>query len=146
MPATTIAVSRFSDLDVATLYAVLRLRVQVFVVEQRCPYLELDGRDTEPSALHVIARAGNQVVGYLRLLTEPDGTRRVGRVCVASAHRGEGVSERLLVEALSRCPGNDVVLDSQSYLQQWYARHGFVAAGPEFVEDGIPHVPMRLVR
>jgi len=139
----TIESRPFAGLDSATLYAVLRLRVDVFVVEQRCPYPELDGRDIEASALHVVARGDGNVVGYLRLLTEPDGRRRIGRVCVASVYRRNGVAGRLVTEALRHCDGDEVMLDSQSHLQGWYARHGFEVAGPEFVEDGIPHVPMR---
>jgi len=145
VPDLTVESRTFADLDPMTLYAILRLRVDVFIVEQRCAYPELDGRDTEASALHITARAGEELVGYLRLLTEPDGTRRIGRVCVARGHRGRGVSERVLLQALSHCVGDVVVLAAQSHLQSWYARHGFAAAGAEFVEDGIPHVPMRLL-
>ena len=143
MPEPTVESRTFADLDVTTLYAIMRLRVDVFVVEQRCLYHELDGRDMEGAALHVVARDSERVVGYLRLLTEPDGSRRIGRVCVARGHRGGGVADRLMAEALRHCDHDAVVLDAQSHLQRWYARHGFVAAGAEFVEDGIPHVPMR---
>ena len=143
MPDPALFVCGVADLDLPTLYGILRLRVDVFVVEQRCPYPELDGRDLEDSTLHVVARDGADVVGYLRLLTEPDGTRRIGRVCVAAHRRGGGLAERLMAEALGRCGGYVVVLDAQSHLRRWYENLGFVVAGPEFVEDGVPHVPMR---
>ncbi len=139
---TQVQVARFQDLDVTTLYALLRLRVDVFVVEQQCPYPELDGRDTEPETLHLWIDDGAAVLGYLRLLTDPEGAR-VGRVCVAMQGRGRGVAEDLMHAALARCTG-PVVLDAQAHLSGWYERLGFVVAGPRFLEDGIPHVPMRL--
>ena len=143
MPEVTITVCGFADLDPPTLYGILRLRVDVFVVEQRCPYPELDGRDLEESTLHVVARDDAEVVGYLRLLTDPDGTRRIGRVCVADGHRGEGLARRLMVAAVGRSRADPVVLDAQTHLRRWYEDLGFVVAGPGFVEDGIPHLPMR---
>jgi len=135
-------VAPFRELDNTTLYALLRLRVDVFVVEQECPYPELDGRDTEPETLHLWLEEGGSMLGYLRLLTDPEG-RRIGRVCVALEARGRGVAEALMHAALARCTG-PVVLDAQAHLSGWYERLGFVVAGPRFVEDGIPHVPMRL--
>src|SRR4028118_2343930 len=89
---TQVQVAHFRDLDVSTLYALLRLRVDVFVVEQQCPYPELDGRDAEPGTLHLWSDDGGAVLGYLRLLSDPDGTR-IGRVCVAMEGRGGGTAE-----------------------------------------------------
>ena len=138
---------RFDSLDPATLYALLRLRVDVFVVEQQCPYPELDGRDDEPGTWHVWASSADDAelppVGYLRMLVEPDGSHRIGRVCVAPGRRGEGLAGRLVAEALRLAAGHDVVLDAQSYLRGWYERLGFTPSGAEFVEDGISHLPMR---
>ena len=144
---TQVRASRFAGLDAATLYALLRLRVDVFVVEQACPYPELDGRDTEPDTVHLWVERDGRVVGCLRLLAEPalpaaPAQWRIGRVCVDTIARGEGLAEALVRAALTRCDG-PVVLDAQSYLAGWYQRLGFTAGGPEFVEDGIPHVPMR---
>jgi ElaA protein len=139
---TQVQVARFLDLDGATLYALLRLRVDVFVVEQQCAYPELDGRDTDPDTLHVWVEDAGTVLGYLRLLADPEGAR-IGRVCVALEGRGRGIAEDLMHAALARCTG-PVVLDAQAHLSGWYERLGFVVTGPRFVEDGIPHVPMRL--
>jgi ElaA protein len=138
----TLHAARFAELDAATLYALLRLRVDVFVVEQRCPYPELDGRDTEPSTVHLWLAEGGVPAGYLRLLSEPDGTARIGRVAVVRPARGAGLAGRLMAEALVRVGDRDCVLDAQSPLVGFYARLGFEVTGPEFVEDGIPHVPM----
>jgi ElaA protein len=147
-PSTTLHVARFAELDPGTLYALLRLRTDVFVVEQRCAYPELDGRDTEPGTRHLwLASDGEprQPLAYLRLLAEPDGTARVGRVCTAAAARGRGLSGRLMTAVIDLV-GDDrpCVLDAQSYLVDFYAGFGFVASGADYVEDGIAHTPMRL--
>jgi ElaA protein len=134
-------VALFEDLSAATLYELLSLRMRVFVVEQRCPYQDLDGHDTEPGTLHVWY--GEPPLAYLRMLAEPDGTTRIGRVCVAPHARGTGLARRLMLDALDLTGPYPVVLDAQSYLAGFYERLGFTASGPEFVEDGIPHVPMR---
>jgi ElaA protein len=133
-------------LDAATLYRILQLRVAVFVVEQRCPYPELDGRDLEPGAEWLWASQDGTVLATLRMLREPDGTVRIGRVATDPAARSGGVAGRLMALALERLAGTvDVVLDAQSPLEGWYRRFGFRRSGPEYVEDGIPHVPMRRV-
>ena len=140
---TPVRVAAFSALDPSTLYDLLRLRVDVFVVEQACPYHELDGRDTERGARHCWIEDHGRVVAYLRLLSEPDGATRLGRVATARDRRGEGLAARLVDHALGLA-GRPVVADVQSHLVAWYARFGFAADGPEFVADGIPHLPMRL--
>jgi ElaA protein len=137
----TVRVASFDQLDAATLYALLRLRVDVFVVEQRSPYPDLDGRDLEPSTRHLWI--GEPPVAYLRLLAEPDGTLRIGRVAVAPAARGTGLAGRLMDAALDLVGDRDCVLDAQTYLVDFYTRYGFAPTGPEFLDDGIPHLPMR---
>ena len=132
-----------ADLPPAVLYALLRLRVDVFVVEQECAYPELDGRDLEPDCVHVWAQAPDgTVAAVLRVLREPDGRGRIGRVATAQGFRGAGAAARLMGRALELLDGLDVVLDAQAHLEHWYARFGFTAAGPVYQEDGIPHVPM----
>ena len=133
----------FAALSPATLYALLRLRVDVFVVEQACPYPELDGRDTEPSTRHWWTEREGEIVACLRVLAEPDGTTRIGRVATAPALRRAGLAAQLVAAVLNEAR-RPVVLDAQAHLRGWYERLGFVVAGEDFVEDGIPHVPMRL--
>jgi ElaA protein len=139
----------FDELDARTLYRILRLRSEVFVVEQECAYPDIDGRDTEPDALHLWAEpdpASPIVAAALRVLVEPDGTRRIGRVVTAGDQRGQGLAGLLMDEALGLIPpAADIVLDAQSRLEQWYEGWGFARSGDDFVEDGIVHVPMRLV-
>ena len=143
--APAVEQARFSELDVATLYGLLRLRSDVFVVEQQICYLDLDERDREPETLHVWVADRGSVVSTLRVLLESDGAHRIGRVCTARSHRGLGLAERLIRFTCDRHPG-EVVLQAQSYLQQWYERLGFVRDGADYVDDGILHTPMRLAR
>jgi ElaA protein len=131
----------FADLDPRTGYDVWRLRQQVFVVEQDCPYPDLDGRDVEPGTRHVLVHEGPDLVGYLRLLDDGDAAR-IGRVVVAAGARGRGLAGRLMRVALAEVGSRPTRLDAQVGLADWYAGFGFAATGPEFVEDGIPHLPM----
>ena len=131
-----------ADLDGTTLYGILKLRVDVFVVEQKCAYPELDGRDLDPGARLVWIEESGDVVATLRMLDERSALR-IGRVATASAVRSAGYARRLMERALELAGDRDVVLDAQSYLQEWYERLGFVQVREEFLDDGIPHVPMR---
>ena len=132
----------FADLDVATAYDAWRLRQDVFVVEQDCPYPDLDGRDREPTTRHVLLHEDGVLLGYLRVLDDGEHAR-VGRVVLSRAGRGRGLADLLMRAALEETGDRAVVLDAQSPLARWYATHGFVVSGPEFLEDGIPHLPMR---
>ncbi len=138
----TIRVSRFADLGVDRLYQVLRLRVEVFVVEQQCPYLELDGRDTDSETEHLWVEAGGEVVAVLRILR---GTQcwQIGRVATARGHRGQGYAAALVQAATDRIGGHPIQIEAQAHLRGWYERFGFVRTGPDYLEDGIPHLPMR---
>jgi ElaA protein len=148
---TTIHSERFADLDPYTLYALLKLRVDVFVVEQSCAYPELDGRDDEPGTRHLWVTGAPEPtrgrapkpLAYTRLLTEPDGTMRIGRVVTAPEARGRGLARRLVEVAIDVDPNAATVLDAQSHLVKFYTRLGFTECGPEYLDDGIPHVPMR---
>ena len=149
------------DLDTATLYDLLKLRVAVFVVEQACPYPELDGSDLSAQTRHFwLEEKSGEVIATLRLIEGgliaggliegglieggPGGRRqfRIGRVCTRAAARGHGYATRLLQAALADVGADPCALNAQTYLIDMYARHGFVVDGDEFCEDGIPHVPM----
>jgi ElaA protein len=140
--SAAVRVAAFADLDARTAYLLCALRVEVFVVEQECAYRELDGRDLEPQTRHVWAEVDGAPIAYLRLLTEPDGVLRIGRVCVAASARGQGWAGALMDRALQEVGERPCVLDAQAHLADWYARWGFAVTGPEFLDDGIPHVPM----
>ena len=148
MTTAQLHVSSFADLDTTTLYDLLRLRVDVFVVEQRCPYPELDGRDTEPGTRHLWLARDRVPVAYLRILSDPangagPAEQRIGRVVVAPGERGAGHAGRLMAAALEVIGARPAVLDAQAHLVDFYARCGFTPTGPQFLEDGIPHIPMR---
>ncbi|GAB3972970.1 GNAT family N-acetyltransferase [Plantactinospora veratri] len=136
-------IASFTDLDTRTLHDLLKLRVDVFVVEQDCAYPELDGRDVEPGTRHLWLARGGVPIAYLRLLVDPDGVERIGRVVVARQARSGGYAGRLMTEALAMVGSRSCVLDAQAHLLDFYARFGFTVSGPEYIEDGIPHVPMR---
>lgn len=137
---------RAQDLDASTLYELLKLRVEVFVVEQACPYPELDGRDLLPETRHYwLELPDGGVVCTLRLMEEhPGGEKefRIGRVCTRRDARGHGHTTRLLAAALAEVGDYPCRINAQTYLADMYAGHGFVRDGDEYIEDGIPHVPM----
>jgi ElaA protein len=137
---------RGTELDAATLYELLKLRVEVFVVEQNCPYPELDGRDLLADTRHFwLANPAAAVTSTLRLMEEfPHGRKvfRIGRVATMKTERGRGHSTRLMQAALAEVGDDSCAISAQSHLVAMYARYGFAADGAEFVEDGIPHVPM----
>lgn len=138
----SVRVLAFDDLDARTAYEVWRLRQDVFVVEQCCPYPDLDGRDLEVGTRHVVMHDVDALVGYARVLDDGDQWR-IGRVVLSPGARGRGLADPLLEAALTACPDRPVVMDAQTPLRAWYERFGFEVVGPEFLEDGIPHLPMR---
>jgi ElaA protein len=140
-PHDEIRVASFRDLDTTTLYTLLKLRGDVFVVEQKCFYADLDGRDTEPGTRHVWLARGDEMLAYLRILDDGDA-QRIGRVVVAPAARGAGLAQRIMAEALTVVGNRPSVLDAQAHLVAFYTRFGYEVTGPEYLEDGIPHVPM----
>jgi ElaA protein len=143
----------FSALSTGELYALLALRQQVFVVEQRCPYADADGLD--PVAAHLFCVDGDaapaavpHVVACARLFAP--GVRGdaavIGRVATASSVRRTGLGRALMaraIEAIERRHGSvDIRLGAQAYLERFYGSFGFVRAGADYLEDDIPHLPM----
>ena len=131
----------FDELDPRTAYLLFQLRESVFVLEQTCRYLELDGRDLEPGTRHLWVEDDGLPVGYLRILRDDEA--RIGRVLVAKSHRGSGIAKALMQAALETIGDQPSVLEAQAYLTGWYSRFGYEQTGPEYLEDGIPHVSMR---
>jgi ElaA protein len=145
---STVALKRSwaQDLDTATLYQLLKLRVEVFVVEQKCAYPELDGLDLLPETRHLWLDDEGEVISTLRLSEEhDDGVKsfRIGRLCTAVPARGHGYTTRLLKAALAEVGSATVRLNAQTYLMDMYTKHGFKPDGEEFDDDGIMHLPMR---
>lgn len=138
-----------SELSKEELYDLLRLRCEVFVVEQTCPYQDIDGQDLAGDTCHLMACENGQLLAYLRLLDPDthDGEVVIGRVITAAAGRGRGLGHQLmehaLAEAARRWPGRPVYLSAQAHLQGYYGRYGFQAEGEVYLEDDIPHIDMR---
>ncbi|MFO7250541.1 MAG: GNAT family N-acetyltransferase [Actinomycetes bacterium] len=143
MNEPTVRVASFAELDAPTLYRLLKLRVDVFVVEQKCAYPELDGRDLEPETRHLwIEDGAGAPLAYLRVLREPDGAARIGRVVTAPHARGRGLAAALMAAALREIGDRPSRLDAQTHVAGFYARFGYRVAGEEYLDEGIPHVPM----
>ncbi|MEV6298850.1 GNAT family N-acetyltransferase [Actinoplanes sp. NPDC051861] len=140
-PHDELRVASFRDLDTTTLYGILKLRSDVFVVEQDCVYPDMDGRDLEPGTRHIWFERDGSVRAYLRVINE-NGTERIGRVVTEKDARGNGLAGKLITEALTVIGNRPSVLHAQAHLKDYYARFGFEQTGPEYLEDGIPHVPM----
>lgn len=138
---------RFDELTVHELHDLLRLRTDVFVVEQACAYAEIDGRD--PDAIHVLGRTTDGgLIACARILPPDDhGLPHVGRVVVRADHRGLGIAGDLMrfaLQELNRVHGSRrSELAAQAHLEKFYGSFGYVRQGPDYPWDGIPHVDMR---
>ncbi|MEE2030796.1 GNAT family N-acetyltransferase [Rhodococcus sp. CC-R104] len=140
---------RFATLDridPATLYRIVRLRIDVFVYEQGiiCEP-ELDGRDLEPTTTLFWSEQDGDVLATLRVLFDGPALH-IGRVTTAKHARGHGLAARLLeavFEAVFEEFAQPIEISAQAYLEKWYERFGFRRTGPDYLEAGIDHVPMR---
>src|SRR3954464_1957613 len=108
-------VASFRDLDTTALYGILKLRCDVFVVEQKCFYADLDGRDTEPGTRHLWLQKDDEILAYLRILDDGD-VERLGPGVTARSARGAGHAQRLMAEALTVIGSRPSVLSAQSHL------------------------------
>lgn len=137
---------RFEELSGAELHQIYKARVAVFVVEQNCPYQEVD--DADVNAWHLFEVLDGQVASYVRLIPEVGGGVRIGRVLVAQAFRGNGKGRDVFARALEVCSelfvDQPVYIQAQAYLLEFYASFGFVATSEVYLEDDIPHVDMVL--
>lgn len=132
----------------ATLLQILRVRQDVFIVEQECPYPDIDDVDAHPLTLHHWAQdAAGVVLAVMRSYTSTrPGQAHIGRVATHPAARGRGLASALMGEAIDRVgrdfPGCEIQIGAQSYLRAWYEGFGYRVCGPEYLEDGIAHLPM----
>lgn len=139
-------IKSFDQLTNSELYEVLRLRAEVFIVEQECVYQDLDGKDQK--ALHVIGKTDQKLVAYARIFKAGDYFEQacIGRILVAPDSRSSGLGKEIVgaaVDAIREVYKEDKIkLSAQSYLQNFYAELGFEPTGNEYLEDGIPHIAM----
>ena len=137
----------YQDLTREELYKLLRLRSEVFVVEQDCAYQDLDGLDND--AWHIwVEDERSQVLSYLRVFLSPEGEVHIGRVVTRKDQRNKGMGRMALMEGIrvaeERYPDHGITLFAQTYATGFYLKAGFRITGEEFLEDGIPHVKMTL--
>lgn len=136
----------FTGLNQQQLYAALRLRQQVFVVEQSCIYLDLDGLDQH--AFHVLCWRDTELLAYQRCLAPGSSYRdsALGRIVVAPQARGAQLGRELVQRGIShnleKWPQSDIRINAQAYLRDFYTTLGFDSLGDEYDEDGIPHLQM----
>jgi ElaA protein len=142
LTVTTWHVRAFAELTTAELYAIVHLRERVFVVEQKCVYLDADGLD--PQAQHLWATRDDGVIAYLRIL--PAGVKyaevTIGRVVTAPEARGGGLGRELMQRGIAAAGAVPIRIGAQAHLEAFYGALGFRRAGEPYVEDDIPHVEM----
>lgn len=144
------SVKSFDELTTHEFHDILKLRVEIFVVEQNCPYSEVD--DLDPPSLHVQGIYKNELIAYARIIppTLEDPHIHIGRVIVKKDHRSSGIGHELMsrtiLDTIDRFPNADVELAAQSPLTGYYEKHGFKIIGEEYPWDGIPHKDMIIKR
>ncbi|WP_367110204.1 GNAT family N-acetyltransferase [uncultured Psychrobacter sp.] len=152
------SIKKFDDLTSVDVYHILRARAQVFVVEQNCPYQDMDELDFD--CLHLIAHQNEMLVGYCRIIPPEFNTLKslsspanqisaIGRVLVLAPYRGSGLARQIMVQAINYCRKHygkkrPIVISAQTYLLSFYESLGFVVEGGRYLEDGIEHVTMVL--
>lgn len=138
----------FYELNTVEMYTILQERTAVFVVEQNCPYLEVDGKDIE--SYHLFAQLDGEIAAYARIL--PAGVSykeaSIGRVLVKKAYRGQGLAHDLLKKAIMFIQDDlnetAIKIQAQSHLEKFYASFGFKSISSSYLEDNIPHIDMLL--
>jgi ElaA protein len=136
----------FSELTTFELYQILRLRSEVFVVEQDCVYQDVDDKDQK--ALHIIGFKNNKVVAYTRIFKPGDYFKNasIGRVVVAKNEREFGYGHVIMKHSINAIKNHfnetTIKISAQTYLKKFYESHGFTKIGEEYLEDGIPHIGM----
>ena len=140
----TINVSKFSSLKPSELYGILRLRAEVFVVEQNCPYQDLDDRDKDSYQIWV--EHEGEVIGCLRVFMYDSTYAQIGRVVTSKPIRGRGWGLRLMeigIQTVREHYGNvPIMIHAQAYAIGFYEKVGFMVSSSQFLEDGIPHYEM----
>jgi ElaA protein len=147
----TIEIKSYKELSLDEFHDIIALRIAVFVIEQNCPYQELDGKDK--NSFHLIARnENNKIVGTARII--PAGISyhevAIGRVVTSPEARNHKLGHKIMENALTfidqQWKNESVKLSAQTHLTHFYQKHGFHSTGKEYLEDGIPHTEMKLTK
>lgn len=151
------SIKTFDELTSIDIYHILKARSQVFVVEQNCPYQDMDEVDFD--CLHLVAHQNEALIGYCRIIPPTFNTKKsavnpsgpipsIGRVLVLAAHRGDGVARQIMLEAIKYCRKKygkkPIIISAQTYLLNFYQSLGFIPEGEHYLHDGIEHVIMVL--
>lgn len=141
---------QFQELTLEELYAILRLREAVFIVEQNCPYPDCDNKDQK--AIHGLGYRDNELVAYCRFFKVNDympNAVSIGRVVTTPHQRGQGLGKALMAEAMRYAEAHHhretIHISAQCYLQHFYEGFGFQAKGEIYLEDNIPHISMKYI-
>ena len=139
-------VKKFSELSIEELYQILRLRSEVFVVEQDCVYQDLDNKDQ--ISVHIFIKDKNEIVAYTRIFKSGDYYKNpsIGRVVVSKKDRGKELGKKIMISSIDyiqeNLKGDKIELSAQKYLDKFYKDLGFYKIGEDYLEDGIPHQRM----
>lgn len=140
---------KFKELSVDDVYHILRLRSEVFVIEQNCMYQDIDRKDIK--AIHVLIKEKNKLIGYARILKKGisyENYSSIGRVVVKKKKRNKTIGKKLMQFSVKKClqlyPKDAIKISAQIYLKNFYIHQGFIYEGEDYLEDGIPHCAMYL--
>ena len=142
-------IKNFQDLSNTEIYQILRLRSEVFVVEQQCIYQDIDNKDKK--AVHIFLKEKNEIIAYSRVFKEKEYFENpsIGRVVVANKRRMYGVGKKIMNISINYIKKNikakSIEISAQKYLKKFYSNLGFVQQGDEYLEDNIPHLRMFLI-
>jgi ElaA protein len=143
-------IKTFDELSTQELYQILRLRSEVFVVEQNCVYQDIDNKDQK--ALHLFGLLEGEIIAYSRLFKPGDYFEfsSIGRVVVAEKHRDKNFGHELIDQSIfeinDRFKVQNITISAQLYLKKFYESHGFVATSDTYLEDDIPHIEMKIIK
>lgn len=141
-------IKKFEALSVAELYQILRLRSEIFVVEQNCVYQDLDNKDQK--ALHLFGELEGKIIAYSRLFNAGDyfDFSSIGRVVVAANYRDKKFGHELIKQGISEIRNHfneeNITISAQLYLKKFYESHGFIQTSEMYLEDDIPHIEMKI--
>lgn len=136
----------FNELTVEELYSLLRLREQVFIIEQNCIYPDLDNKDQK--AVHILGKIADKIIAYSRVFRPGDyfETASIGRVVTDNSYRnlkiGHTLMQKSILEIKNKFNHNFITISAQCYLLEFYKSLGFEPIGEEYLEDNIPHIKM----
>lgn len=140
------SLKKFSELTNHEIYKILKLRNEIFIVEQSCPYMDCDGKDEE--SYHLFAEDGEDIIAYLRIIKKGiiyDDVA-IGRVCVNKKYRKNNLGREMLLRAISfienELKEKKIKIQAQSYLYDFYKSLGFNEISDTYLEDGISHIDM----